>query len=78
MHPLSKRGDIRPDLEPGLPDELVKLGENLLAASPQPDEDYVTVLRARLKAQRASANADADASEDEEDDPPSEEDATPS
>jgi hypothetical protein len=72
VHPLSKRGDIRPDLEPGLPDELVKLGENLLAASPQPDEDYVAALRARLK------DKGADASEDEEDDPPSEEDATPS
>jgi hypothetical protein len=45
---VSDKRDIRSDLEPETPDELVELAERLLRERPAADEDFVATLRRAL------------------------------
>lgn len=47
---MNQRRDIRADLEPGTPDEIVHFGEHLLECRPLPSPSFRGELRRRLEA----------------------------
>jgi len=47
---MNERHDIRADLEPGAPEDIVRLAEHLLDARPLPSPGFRGALRRRLEA----------------------------
>ena len=56
---MNERRDIREDLEPGVPDDIVRFGEHLLEARPLPNPGFRGELRRRLEARSRHVGAPA-------------------